>query len=362
MVVVFLRKLLLGACVRLAFLVSRLREKRLFLKIDCYYCCIYSRSVSFFRVWVTVFLEKNTNAYVLHGPCSGFFVFMKRTIQCTILCILAINSAFAGRPVPGELDELRPANRAILMFLRLNDVEGDVRYWLYEECLDSASNSIVEHSLIDWLMYHMRDSLERFREIVTNQQPFSPLMNDGIYAAAADFTDEEYERMHDFFRRYVDFVERVLNPWRDAWERTHRNVQLQGAFWTLRMGDVLKFRTYAQAYVQMLPGNEGEPEGLENYAHANIRIGLIDQGPLNALIAMVIMDNMLNGMYGVWAELRDALNEQDYDDMLRYRTPQQAGQEDPEDAVHRRLAVLNALLQVDELVPIEGVSAGSACI
>jgi len=197
----------------------------------------------------------------------------------------------------------------------------------------------------------MQELLESFNEVLEAENPFSCLMDSGIYAADDDFTDDEYERMHEYFCRYVGFVERVLDPWRDAFEAgDNENALIQGYLWQRRLGDVVAFRSLVVA--QMNPGAV-TAESAALLAEIEERMNAIDQGPLHALIALAIMDEQLNGMHGVWCELRDCLNEPGNEGMEPYTEAVRA-------AMLWRLEVLNALLVPEELLPINGCRVNQA--
>lgn len=331
---------------------------------------------------------------------------MKRTIQA-ILCVLVFNSALAGRRLPdfdslhsrvvsldggeerigvyglagasneelsarmglnqrvdyfiqnGELfdgrlqvlesvegrEALFPPRRASLMYLRLLDIQDDITFWRNEDCLTFQQETIHQDSLINEIVYLIREQLGTFNNALLEENPFNCLMDSGIHGADNDFTDEEYRRMHAYFGRYVYFVEHVLNPWRDAWEGIDNPyVLLEETFWQRRLGDVAGFRFFAEE--QLHPGTAGE-QTLACLAEVDARINAMNQSPLSTLIALAIMDAGLNGMHGIWCSLRDALREMGNAGVEHYT-------EAVASAVLRRLEVLNALLVPEELLPIHG--------
>ena len=241
----------------------------------------------------------------------------------------------------GGMREVRLPLRAELMYLRLLDVEADLHFWFNHACLDHVLSEVVAESLTYDLICTLQDQLNEFYRILQEDDPFVSFRASGLFAVNGDFTEIEYSKMHRYFLGYVYFVENVLRPWRAAMEGTDgADVLFDGGLWRQDLRSTIGFRFYV--FDQMDP-SETVQATRRSFEEAGRRLSAIDQGPLEALIAFVIMNRQLNGMHGLWRELRDALEADG--PIGNYNRVAQ-------DFVLRHLEILNALLLPEELLPM----------
>jgi len=233
--------------------------------------------------------------------------------------------------------------RAELMYLRLLNVEADIQYWLDEACLSFILNDVVVHSLTYGVIEAMRDQLEESNRIQKEESPFDLLRERGDYAMDSDFTEGQYERMHRYFLGYVYFVERVLRPWQASILGIGgAEVLLEGDLWRQDLRSTIGFRFYA---LERVDPTDLTQATWRSFEEADRRMRAIDQGPLEALIALVLINRQLHGMYGLWRELRDNLTEGETLGQYNGRA---------QNFVLRHLGIMNALLLPKEMLPIGG--------